>query len=242
MFCPNLREEELKSRIAATYFADYDCATSIIGNIGFCVSTPNSHHTETLSLLWAEAKRGKSNLYKSIVQLILTIGKTRTFDKHLPPAFLSAFDAEKIAFIPYNDIHDIFYLNDFNWNVTPSNYDTKEFALVLEKVTQIIEQKSLMFHFGQDEEEILSFVQNNFIVGKLHASKISIDKNNFITIYIKWLQTVKPTIAVNWDLVKKAGIIDGDFYLADLLSLENETLKDKLFVLLKKDYCPILIK
>ncbi|MBL7786116.1 MAG: hypothetical protein JNM36_09450 [Chitinophagales bacterium] len=235
MLHQNLREEELKSRIAATYFADYDCA-SIIDIIDFCVSVPNSHHTETLSLLWAEAKRGKSDIYKSIVQLILTIGKARTFDKHLPPAFLGAFDAEKIVFIPYNDIHDIFYLNDFNWNVTPSNYDTKEFVLVLEKVMQTIEQKSLLFHFEQDDKEILSFVQNNFVVGKSDASKIRIDKNNFITIYIKWLQTVKPTIAVNWDLVKKAGIIDGDFYLADLLSRENETLKDKLFVLLKKDY------
>ncbi|HNI43398.1 MAG TPA: hypothetical protein PK230_01815, partial [Chitinophagales bacterium] len=157
MLHQNLCEEELKNCIAATYFADYDCA-SIIDIIDFCVSVPNSHHTETLSLLWAEAKRGKSDIYKSIVQLILTIGKARTFDKHLPPAFLGAFDAEKIAFIPYNDIHDIFYLNDFNWNVTPSNYDTKEFALVLEKVMQTIEQKSLLFHFGQDDEEILSFV------------------------------------------------------------------------------------
>jgi len=35
---------------------------------------------------------------------------------------------------------------------------------------------------------------------------------------------------------KKSGIIDGDFYLADLLSSENNTLKEKLFVLLKHDH------
>ncbi|WP_217884422.1 hypothetical protein [Thioflexithrix psekupsensis] len=46
---------------------------------------------------------------------------------------------------------------------------------------------------------------------------------------------MKPTIAVNWDSAKKSGIIDGDFYLADLLSQENATLKEKLFVLLKRD-------
>lgn len=34
----------------------------------------------------------------------------------------------------------------------------------------------------------------------------------------------------------EVGIIDGDFYLADLLSSENETLKEKLFVLLKSDH------
>jgi len=56
-----------------------------------------------------------------------------------------------------------------------------------------------------------------------------------LSIYSKWLTTVKPTIMVNWEEAKKAGIIDGDFYLADLLSKENETLKEKLYVLLKKD-------
>jgi len=57
-----------------------------------------------------------------------------------------------------------------------------------------------------------------------------------MVVYNKWLQTVKPSIDVNWDAAKKSGIIDGDFYLADLLSDENVTLKDKLFVLLKHDH------
>jgi hypothetical protein len=57
-----------------------------------------------------------------------------------------------------------------------------------------------------------------------------------MVIYNKWLQEVKPTIAVNWDVAKKSGIIDGDFYLADLLSSDNETLKEKLFVLLRHDH------
>jgi hypothetical protein len=47
---------------------------------------------------------------------------------------------------------------------------------------------------------------------------------------------VKSTIAVNWAVAKKSGIIDGDFYLADLLSHENNTLKEKLYVLLKHDH------
>ncbi len=226
----NIREEELKNRIAETYFPDFDCA-KIIGNVDFCVSA-----SETQSLLWAEAKKGKADILKSIVQLILTIGKARTFDKTLPPAFLGAFDSEKMAFIPYNDIQEIFYQNDFNWNVTPSNYETKEFGIVLEKVSQTIEENSLLFFFGKDDQEIHFFVRNNFILGKTTSSKIQIDKNNFITIYNKWLQTVKPTIAVNWIIAKKNGIIDADFYLADLLSQENESLKDNLYVLLKKDY------
>ncbi len=228
----NIREEELKSRVAEDYFADFDYK-KIIGNIDFCITSSNLSETE--SLLWAEAKKGKSDIYKSIVQLILTIGKARTFDSFLPPAFLGAFDGEKIAFIPYNDVQEIFYLNDFNWNVAPSNYETKEFKQVLEKVKTTIENNALLFFFENDEIELHEFIKINFVAGKANTSKIRIDKNNFLSIYSKWLTTVKPTIMVNWDEAKKAGIIDGDFYLADLLSKENETLKEKLYVLLKKD-------
>ncbi len=234
---PNIREEELKNKVAQDYFWLYDC-TRIIGNVDFCVSMLQSQKElfEQESLLWAEAKKGSSDIYKSIVQLILTIGKARTFDKYLPPTFLGAFDAEKIAFIPYNDIHEVFYINDFNWNVTPSNHDTKEFKLVYEKVKSVIDAKALLFNFLDDERELKRFIKNNFVVGKFGLTKIKIDKNNFMVIYNKWLQAVKPTIAVNWEVAKKNGIIDGDFYLADLLSQENVTLKDKLFVLLKKDH------
>ena len=228
----NIREEELKNQIANDYFNEFDCR-KIIGNIDFSITSSNNAETE--SLLWAEAKKGKSDIYKSIVQLILTIGKARTFDSFLPPAFLGAFDGEKIAFIPYNDVQEIFYLNDFNWNVAPSNYETKEFKQVLEKVKTTIENNALLFFFENDEIVLHEFIKINFVAGKSTTSKILIDKNNFLSIYSKWLTTVKPTIMVNWEEAKKAGIIDGDFYLADLLSNENETLKEKLYVLLKKN-------
>ena len=146
-----------------------------------------------------------------------------------------AFDAEKIAFIAYNEIHDIFYLNDFNWNVTPSNHETKEFLQVYQKVKSNIENNSLLFFFGKDNHELAEFTKANFIVGKSETSKIQIDKNNFMVIYNKWLNDVKPTIAVYWEEAKKVGIIDGDFYLADLLSQENESIKENLYVLLKTD-------
>ncbi len=230
----NIREEELKNKLATDFFWIYD-NTRIIGNVDFCVSIHQSQKVlfEQESLLWAEAKKGISDIYKSFVQLILTIGKARTFDKYLPPVMLGAFDAEKIGFIPYNDIHDVFYLNDFNWNVTPSNHETKEFALIYNKVKSILDQNTLIFNYSIDNKELKRFIKANFIVGKWGITKTKIDKNNFIVIYNKWLQAVKPTIAVNWEIAKKKGVIDGDFYLADLLSSENITLKDKLFVVLK---------
>ncbi|WP_211220154.1 hypothetical protein [Hugenholtzia roseola] len=233
----NIREEELKNKVAQDYFWLYDC-TKIIGNVDFCVAKHQSQLEmyEQESLLWAEAKKGASDIYKSIVQLVLTIGKARTFDKFLPPSFLGAFDGEKIAFLPYNDIQEFFYINDFNWNVTPSNYETKEFKRLLEKVKTTIDQKALLFFYEEDNKELQIFIKENFVVGKFGLTKTRIDKNNFLVIYNKWLESVKPTIAANWEVAKKHGIIDGDFYLADLLSAENETLKDKLYVLLKKEY------
>ena len=233
----NIREEELKNKVAQDYFLTLDC-TPIIGNVDFCVGIFQSDRElfQRESLLWAEAKRGAANPYHSLVQLILTIGKARTFDKYLPPAMLGAFDGEKIAFIPYSDVHDVFYINDFNWNVTPSNHATKEFQLIYERVKAAIDSKALIFHFGTDDKELKRFIKTNFIVGKYGLTKTKIDKNNFMVVYNKWLATVKPSIDVAWDVAKKTGIIDGDFYLADLLSQENKTLKDKLFVLLKHDH------
>jgi hypothetical protein len=233
----NIREEELKNKIASDYFWLHDC-TKIIGNVDFCVAIHQNQNNlfEQESLLWAEAKRGSSDIYKSIVQLVLTIGKARTFDKYLPPTMLGAFDGEKIAFVPYSNIHDIFYINDFNWNVTPSNHDTKEFKLIEDKVKTTIEKETLLFNFLNDDTELKKFIKNNFIEGKYGLTKTKIDKNNFMVVYNKWLKTVKPTIAVNWEIAKKTGIIDGDFYLADLLTNENNTLKDKLFVLLRQDH------
>jgi hypothetical protein len=233
----NIREEELKNKLAQDYFWIYDCS-KIIGNVDFsvCMHQSQKELFEQESLLWAEAKKGSSDIYNSIVQLILTIGKARTFDKFLPPAMLGAFDGEKIAFVPYNDIHEVFYINDFNWNVTPSNHTTKEFKLIHEKVKADIENKALLFNFINDDRELRKFIKKNFIVGKFGLTKTKIDKNNFMVIYNKWLQNVKSTIAVNWAIAKKSGIIDGDFYLADLLSHENNTLKEKLYVLLKHDH------
>lgn len=233
-----LREEEVKNKLRVDYFKEYD-STQQLGNIDFAVAVPvdGPQLFETEYLLWAESKRGThADIYESFVQLILTIGKARTFDKHLPPAFLGAFDSEKIAFISYNEILDIFYQNDFNWNVTPSDHATKEFRQILAKVKAILEKDMMLYYFANDEKELRHFIRHNFIVGKSKVSKIRINKNNFTVIYQKWLKTVKPTIKVDWEKAKHNGILDADFYLADILSENNISLKEKLFVLLCKDY------
>jgi len=158
----NIREEKLKIRVGEVFFSNFDKA-KIIGNVDFCVAVKNLNQTQPLiedaesqSFLWAEAKKGKSNIYHSLVQLILTIGKARTFDKELPPSYLGAFDAYQIAFIPYSEIQEIFYQNDFNWTVTPSNYETKEFKQVYEMVENILTgQKPKTKKLTDEQKQIL---------------------------------------------------------------------------------------
>ena len=231
------KEEELKNKVARDFFGSYDC-TRIIGHVDFSVYPRSSKKlpVELAPYLWAEAKKHLSDISRSITQLILTIGKERLFDKYLPPLYIGAFDAEKIAFVPYADIQEFFYANDFNWKITPSNHRTREFEQVLHKVRHLIDSKALLFSFDKDPEALKAFIREAFQHGREEGAKIKIDRNNFIIIYHRWLQEVKPSIAIDWEAAKKNGIIDGDFYLADLISQDDETLLDNLYVVLRKNH------
>ncbi len=230
----NIREEELKNKVGYNWFKNFD-TTEIIGNIDFTVFAKQDNLFGRTPLLWAEAKTGNFDVTIMFVQLVLTIGKARTFDKTLPPAFLGAFDFKKIAFVPYISIQDIFYLNDFNWNVAPSNHNTKEFKLIKDRIQATLKSNSYVYDYQKDEKDLKTFIANN-IANANETSKIN--KNNFIPIYLRWLEIVKPSIDVNWDELKKANILDSDFYLADLFVDDKDTIKidddisirDNLFV------------
>ena len=232
----SIREEELKNKVGAEWFKQFD-TTEILGNIDFTVFPIQDSLFGRTPLLWAEAKTGNYDVPTMFVQLILTIGKARTFDKTMPPAFLGAFDFKKIAFVSYINIQDIFYLNDFNWNVTPSNHETKEFKLIKERIELTLKQKTYIFDYEKDKKELIYFIKNN-VAKATTKSKIKIDKNNFIPIYLRWLEIIKPTIDVNWEDLKKANIFDNDFYLADLFvddqgtqDIDDDlTIRDNLFV------------
>lgn len=158
---PKLKEEEVKNRVAADVFGDYDCAR-VIGAVDFCVSpkTSGPQLIEPESLLWAEAKSGvRADFAPLFAQLVLTLGKARTFDDHLPPPFLAAFDSEKIAFLPYHEVVDLFYLNDFNWNVAPSDETTREFHAILDRVRPLLDSRLFTFRFDEDAIELDTFIR-----------------------------------------------------------------------------------
>ena len=233
----SIPEEELKNRVAKDFFANYDC-TPILGKIDFCATQHTEHiltrsneDNEIISLLWAEAKRGiVADIYKPFVQLILTIGKARTFEVYLPPPFLAAFDAEKIAFIPYKEILPFFALNDFNWNVTPSDESSREFELLYNAVKATLDKTAYLFRYDVHETELREFIRQHLSES---SELIQINKNNFVSVYQRWTQSVKPSIDVDWNILKERGLIDGDFFLADLISENNQTIKEALFVLLR---------
>lgn len=231
-----IREESLKSKVGVDWFKEFD-TTEILGNIDFTVFPKQDNLFGRTPFLWAESKIGDDDILSMFVQLILTIGKARTFDKTFPPPFLGVFDYKKIAFIPYINVQDIFYQNDFNWNVTPSNRDTQEFKLIKERVETILNQNCDIYDFIKDESELKHFIKNR-LTNLANSTKIKIDKNNFIPIYLRWIEIIKPIIDVNWEEIRKVNILDSDFYLADLFVDDKDTLnldddfsiKDNLFV------------
>jgi len=241
----NIREEELKNKVANDWFSVYD-ATEILWNIDFTVYPKQDSLFWRNVLLWAEAKTGDYDIITMFVQLILTIGKARTFDKTLPPTFLWSFDFKKFAFIPYDYVQDIFYINDFNWNVTPSNHSTKEFWLIRERIEKHMKKNVYIFNYMEQEKDLKNFIKNN-VAKSSSSNKIKIDKNNFIPIYLRWFEVIKPIIDINWDDLKAANISDNDFFLADLFVDDKGTqridddssIRDNLFVVFENQWYKI---
>lgn len=255
MYPINLPEEELKNKVATDFFSPNPQSrsikldkqakeilknldsTQILGRVDFCVSFNAQTLFQPINFLWAEAKKGnKADIIESFIQLILTIGKEKTYENNLPPIFLGAFDCQKIAFIPYHELDHIFAQNDFNWNVTPSNHDSKEFKQLHALTKHLLESKKLQFSFTNDCKELQDFIQANFTIHNTSITKIPITKNNFTTIYQKWLQSVAPSISIDWEN-EKPDILSSDFYLADLLSENNNTkeILKSLRILLQSD-------
>ena len=241
------KEGTIINNVREDFFKEYDCR-KLIGNIDFSVAIPQTGKElfpEIEYLLWAEAKKGAlsaSAFHDAFIQLIFTIGRERTFDKNLPPKFLGAFDAEKIAFIPFSAVMEVFSQNDFDWTVAPSDHESKEFKQLKEMVKKQLTETGkenenvYFFNFFNDKKDLQRFIKKNFVSGRDSVQRMRITYNNFTHIYEKWRKEVMPSIAVNWDNAKKNGLLDADFYLADIMSGDNETLLENLHVLLKSNH------
>ncbi len=229
----NLNEEPLKNRIKAEFFKDKKFLYSG-DKIDFMLSY--KHPNATLPILWGEAKRGGfDDLDKAFTQLLLTIGKHRLYTHHTPP-YLCAFNAFRMEFIAFDDtITSFFYKSDIDFSITPSNHNTEGFKHALDAFKAKCKSLKWVFDFKTQSQECKEFIGNNLNSSRL-TNKIKIDKNNFFTIYQKWLEVVKPTIDINWEVAKVKGILDADYYLADLLSDGDKTIIEKLQTILNSSY------
>ncbi|WRC28945.1 hypothetical protein KVB99_06720 [Helicobacter pylori] len=229
----NLNEEPLKSQIKAEFFKDKKFLYSG-DKIDFMLSY--KHPNAILPILWGEAKRGNfDDLDKAFTQLLLTIGKHRLYTHHTPP-YLCAFDAFRMEFIAFDDaITSFFYESGINFSITPSNHNTEGFKHALDMFKAMCKSHKFVFDFKTQSQECKEFIENNLNSSHL-LNKIPIDKNNFFTIYQKWFEAVKPTIDIDWEVAKTKGILDADYYLADLLSDGDKTIIEKLQTILSSSY------
>ncbi|GHU29662.1 hypothetical protein FACS1894172_01260 [Spirochaetia bacterium] len=239
------KEETLKASVFADFFGtdQYNYEPNI-DNIDFIItekqirsdlfgdSVVNSKH-----YLWAESKKGTYDVESMLTQLLLTCKKTYEKATYLAPPWLGCFDIEKIAFVPFYDILPIFNENDINWNTTPSNHTAPDFQKARNKITKLVLANLVVYYFDTDEQEIREFVKIHFS-GGLSTIKSPITKDNFIQIFIKWVKEVKPFINIakdEWIEFKQKGILDCDFYRADMMSLDGNSITEKLKIILKND-------
>ncbi|GHT82606.1 hypothetical protein FACS1894137_01830 [Spirochaetia bacterium] len=238
------KEETLKGLVHDDYFPKFGYEPNI-DNIDFVI-TDNKARGDLFSdgvgsskhYLWAEAKKGTHDVFDMFTQLILTCKKTYEKGEHLAPPWLGCFDETRIAFVPFHDLLPVFNETDFNWNTAPSNHETPDFQKARKKVEKLIGAKIAVYNFGGDDKEIKEFVKTHFIEGVSNSIKSPITKDNFGQIFIKWVKEVRSTINVSkerWAKFKSKGVLDCDFYRADIMSSGGKTITEKLKIVLEND-------
>ena len=223
-------EETTKTQIVKEFFGRFDIEHE--DRIDLMVAEKHQKDDDEKDYyLWAEAKKGNSaDIYESLTQLIITANKS----ERMHPNYFGAFDAEKIVFLDNYDIEWVFNDNDIDKNVTPSNHKSPEFQKIHASIKDTLERSGCIYRFDEDKDELKTFIKDNFKLYNEKTKKQIINKNNFQKVFYKWLDKVKPAINFEWEDYK-ADIIEADFFIADLLSKDNETIRENLRILLQKD-------
>ncbi len=237
-----ISEEQLKNLVRRHFFSEFN-ADKVPKKIDFCVSFKDANLFDNRDLVWAEAKKGVSDLCENFTQLVLTIANRgkKMHEEISAPAFLAVFNATQIAFVEFSFFseNEVFDIMNFNYNVKPSNYKSSSFTQMLNilKKECELEKNMTIFSFENEEKQLKEWIRKNLIINAEHSEKIEITKSNFATfIYQLWTKKVLPSIAENsWDDICDY-INPSDFYLADVLSKNNDTesLKDSLRIVLDK--------
>ena len=229
-------EFDLRLQVQQKFFSHYHC--SIEDNrIDFIVSS-NKESLFQQPFLWAESKMPSIPLDTMFAQLLLTIKPLMQNGEILPPKYLGVFNKKQISFIEYHYILDIFNINDLNWNERPSSVSQKTVNTMAPYLTQ-----KITFQFESEEDELKKFIIKNFVEETKTTIKLKVNKNNFITIYNKWFNDVYPSIRIKEEeKLKAVGILPCDFFLADLISQDNQTIAEGLKIVLNYTRYEIKVK
>jgi len=235
-------EHQLRSLVFDDYFKSKGISWELeIDKIDFIITEKKSRKNKEggaeKHYLWAETKSSVTEDFDMLTQLLLTIKKPYDKNEYIIPNYVACFDTEKIFFVPTKLLLGIFKDNDVNWNIAPNDTKNEYFKKLKNKIKYAVLRKEGVknYIFGVNDEEIKDFIKNNVIKGNIE-NKFEITDNNFDRVYLKWLEKVKPSLAVNWEEEKKNGLYDSHFYLADLLSIENIAIINKLLIILQNDY------
>lgn len=218
------------------YFSGYDTGRQLPG-IDFCVAVPDGAHVKTGRewLVWATVKNGTSpDFQENFIRLILAIGRTQAYEKQMPPRFLAAIDTEKIAFLAYEQVMEVFSENDFNWNVSASARTTKEYKRLTRLLGKGAKRHTQVFSFENDDRSLRRFIAKALKCNP-DAAQVPVTKTNYVYVFHQWLTVVKPTISCAWDNARGYGVGERDFFLADLFHKNNGSIKARLNVLPEAD-------
>ncbi len=232
----NIREGEVINRVREDWFDRFDTVRQI-KDVDFSVYEPEelSLLAEPYPYLWAEAKKGNTtDMEDNLVQLTLTIGKYRLYAKMMQPVLIAAFDAERICFLEYDRVISLFSEPWVDWNLTPSDHTSEQFVRAKLFLEEGLSHR-MTFNWMNDAKELTRFIKANFTRKNRNARKIEINRTSFVSVYFKWCEKVKPSIAVDWSVLDRYGVYDRDFFLADLISKDGKTLRDNLIVTLNID-------
>jgi hypothetical protein len=172
-------------------------------------------------LLWIETKKEKTDEVLMLSQLILT-AKRANLDGNAYPRFFGVYDGLFFRHIKTSDIAAIMDRNEINWNETPSSPSRKTMDTVERFRERIVPVRS--------ESGIRRWLEE--IDRENEPGKIQIDVARVTGVFDHWIGSVWPTInAWHSDIDLKPC----DFFLADLMSSGNATLRKKLRILLETD-------
>ncbi|MDR2169023.1 MAG: hypothetical protein LBP59_02670 [Planctomycetaceae bacterium] len=238
-------EATFKFRVANKYFSKF--TVSFDEKFIDVIVEPNADGLFA-PFLWAESKKNITDVSQMFAQLLLTIKPIYDSGKKNLPKYLGVFDKEKIVFVEFYHLLPIFLLSDFNWNEKPSSVSRKTENTVAkflypqpkspksqkQKLDQKLDQIVVYeFNFAHDDSGLREFIKSNFTFNG-DTVKLQITKNNFLHVYNRWVAEVRPSIVASFDTLQEYDLIDGDFYLADLLSEDNESVMKSLKVSLRQ--------